>query len=129
MDVWKKSIKLVKHIYKITSSFPREEMYSLTSQLRRSSVSIPSNIAEGRARESTKEYLRFVEIAYSSLAEVETQLIISSELNFLGNESVDKLLLETAEIGRMLNGLSKSLKARLFPDLRPLTSDLLENVE
>lgn len=125
LEVWKKSINLVKEIYKITSSFPKEEIYGLTAQLRRASISVPSNIAEGRSRESTKEYLRFIEISYSSIAELETQITIAYELNFINGKCLEKVLNGTSEIGRMLNGLSRSLKKKNPPTsgFQPLTSE------
>lgn len=83
--VWQKAIKLAVMIYQITSSFPKEEVYGLTSQLRRAAVSIPSNIAEGRHRGSRKDFLQFLRIAYASGAEVETQLLIAKEVIGLEN--------------------------------------------
>lgn len=80
--VWQKSIELVKNIYQLTAVFPKEEMYGIISQIRRAAVSIPSNIAEGYGRRSQKEYLQFFAIAYGSALELETQLIITKELNF-----------------------------------------------
>lgn len=83
LKVWKKSVDLVDNIYRITESFPNKEIYGLTNQLRRSAVSIPSNIAEGAARGSKKEFIQFLYIALGSLAEVETQMIIASRLGYL----------------------------------------------
>ncbi len=85
LDAWKESIKLVKKIYEITNKFPQDEKFGIVSQIRRASISIPSNIAEGAARFSDKESLRFMEIALGSIAEVETQLIIANELGFINN--------------------------------------------
>ena len=78
LEVWKKSMDLVSNIYKITESFPNKEIYGLTNQIRRSAVSVPSNIAEGAARSSKKEFIQFLYIALGSLAELETQMIIAS---------------------------------------------------
>ena len=83
LDVWKKSIELVKEIYAITANFPNSELYGLVNQKRRSSVSIPSNLAEGSARFSDNETLRFIDISLGSHAELETQVIIASELGFI----------------------------------------------
>ena len=82
LDVWKKSIDLVEMIYKLSALFPDEERYGLTSQIRRAAVSVPSNLAEGAARNSKKEFLNFISISLGSLAEVETQVIIAQRLNF-----------------------------------------------
>ncbi|MFA7658384.1 MAG: four helix bundle protein [Candidatus Gastranaerophilaceae bacterium] len=93
LEIWKESIKLVTEIYKITQSFPKEELYGLVSQIRRSAVSIPSNISEGCARQTAKETAQFLYIALGSVAELETQLIISRELNYTKNldEIFDKI--------------------------------------
>ena len=86
LNVWQKSYKLCLHIYKVTKRFPRDEMYGLTSQIRRSAVSIPSNIAEGYGRKTTLEYVRFLYIAYGSVCELETQTMISGDLGYVGKE-------------------------------------------
>jgi four helix bundle protein len=88
LDVWKMSVNLVTDIYKITSKFPKEELYGLTSQIRRSSVSIPSNIAEGAARKSDKEFIQFLHIALGSCMELETQIIISKNLTFVSDSEI-----------------------------------------
>lgn len=98
LDIWKIGIQLVKQIYSFTKGFPQEEMYGLTSQLRRASISFPSNIAEGSARKSKTEYIQFMYIALGSLSEIETQLIISEELDF----GSPKELLENVEILRKM---------------------------
>ena len=93
LEVWKKSIELVKTIYQVTEKFPQKEQFGLVSQIRRAIVSIPSNIAEGSARYSNRDTARFADIAIGSLAEVETQLIIAKELNYISNiSSVTDLL-------------------------------------
>lgn len=109
LNVWKESIDLVKQIYQVTANFPREEKYGLISQLRRASVSIPSNIAEGNSRSSDKDYKRFVEMAYGSALELETQLIISVELKFIdkNNEIFNKL----EQVKKLLSGFIKYLKS------------------
>ncbi len=88
LDVWKLGIELVIRIYNITSHFSSDEQFGLTSQMQRAAVSIPSNIAEGAARNSEKEYIHFLYISLGSLAELETQLIISEKLGFLNDESI-----------------------------------------
>ena len=100
------------HIYKITKSFPKDEIYGLTSQIRRSAVSIPSNIAEGYGRKTTIEYVRFLYIAYGSVCELETQTMISGGLSYVGKESLGKLKGEIGDIERMLKALIKSLESK-----------------
>ena len=110
LDVWKRGVDLVEHIYKLTQSFPSEEKFGLTAQIRRASVSIPSNISEGWGRDSTKEYVHFVRIARSSLFEVETQLIIAHRLGYLKEGELKASLQETEVESRMLLSLIRSLK-------------------
>ncbi len=109
LDVWKKSIEFVTIIYKKTSSFPKEEIYGLTSQIRRAAVSIPSNIAEGAARRNKTEFRQFLYIALGSAAELDTQLILSDNLNFISNETQLELTEELTIISKMIQGLIKSL--------------------
>ena len=109
LEVWKKSIDLVTLIYKHTADNPKEEMYGLTSQIRRCAVSIPSNIAEGSARTTKKDFSHFLAIALGSAAELETQLIISRNLGFLQDAVLDDLVLELTSIRRMTLGLRKSI--------------------
>ena len=105
LEVWKKSIKIVKEIYVLTEVFPEEEKFGLVAQIRRAAVSIPSNIAEGSARYSDKDSSRFIDIAIGSIAELETQLIISEELGFV--EQINELLDELKQINSMAIGLKK----------------------
>ncbi len=107
--VWQKSMKLVTQIYLITKNFPKEEQYGLISQMRRSAVSIPSNIAEGYGRNSTNEYLRFLQIAQGSLYELETQLEISLNLQYLLRSDFDNLFEQSREIERMLSSLIRKI--------------------
>ncbi len=102
----------MKSIYLATQDFPDDEKFGLTSQLRRCAVSIPSNIAEGHARSSSKDFARFLSQAMGSLAELETQLIIANELKLLAPETLEQLQQESAEIGRMMRGLRKSIIKR-----------------
>jgi four helix bundle protein len=108
---WQKAMALVTEVYRATSAFPREEVYGLTSQLRRAAVSIPSNLAEGQGRQSTGEFRQFVGQARGSLLELETQLLIAQNLEFLSPQQAERLLVRTAELGRMLNGLLQSLRS------------------
>ena len=109
LDVWKKSIDLVTLIYKYTADYPKDEMYGLTSQIRRCAVSIPSNIAEGSARTTKKDFSHFLAIALGSVAELETQLIISKNLNYLPETVLNELMPELISIRRMTLGLRKSI--------------------
>lgn len=110
LDVWKRAIGFVEKIYKMTSSFPSEEKFGLTSQMRRAAVSIPSNIAEGAARSGKKEFLNFLNFSQGSVAELETQIIISENLKFINSDAGKKLINELDEISKMLIGLQRSLK-------------------
>jgi four helix bundle protein len=99
LDVWKKSMKLVEEIYKLSNDFPKEEIYGLTSQIRRAAISIPSNSAEGSARKSNKEYLQFLSISLGSLAELETQYLLSLRLGYVSeNTRVYNLILEVRKL-------------------------------
>ncbi|MBW3566086.1 MAG: four helix bundle protein [Acidobacteria bacterium] len=111
LKVWQKSMDLVVETYKATSIFPQEECYGLTAQIRRSAISIPSNIAEGNGRRSRKEYLRFISIASGSLAEIETQILLSQHLVYLPAQIAEVLTEKIREIGRMLIGLRESLES------------------
>ena len=109
LDVWKKAIIFVSDIYKVTETFPNSELFGLTNQIRRAAVSIPSNIAEGAARTSLKEFNQFLSIALGSIAEIETQLIIAMNLKFIANDKYNELATKIDEIRKMLIGLKKSL--------------------
>ena len=110
--VWQKSIEFVTQIYNLTNKFPKDENYGLSSQLRRAAISIPSNIAEGAARNTNKEFVRFLYMARASASEIETQLIISKKLNYLNsdNESLDSDLLI---ILKMLTSLIHKISQRI----------------
>src|SRR6185295_18113542 len=107
--VWQKAMDLVVEVYAISRTFPREEIYGLTSQLRRAAVSVPSNIAEGQGRRTTADFLRHLSISYGSLREVETQTLIATRLHYVTTERSKQVLNMTAEVGRLLNGLMSSL--------------------
>ncbi|MDP2600100.1 MAG: four helix bundle protein [Deltaproteobacteria bacterium] len=110
LDVWKKSMELCETVYKITSEFPKQEQYGLTSQLRRCSVSIPSNIAEGFVRRHGKEFKHFLSIALSSLAELETQIILAFRLGYLQDVQNKQILENTDHIGRMMTRLYQTIE-------------------
>ena len=112
LEVWKKSIDLAEKIYRVSAQFPPDEKYGLSSQIRRSVISIAANIAEGAERHGTREFLRFLGIASGSLAETETYLILVRRLGMATTEQVNQLLSQSGEIGRMLNGLKRSLHSR-----------------
>jgi four helix bundle protein len=110
LKVWQKSYKLCLEIYRITTKFPKEERYGLTSQIRRSVVSIPSNIAEGYGRKTTLDYTRMLYISYGSVCELETQILLSGDLDLIEKTELSILIKDIAEIERMLKALIKSLE-------------------
>ncbi len=110
LEVWKSSIALVTEIYQVTTRFPSSEIYGLTNQIRKAAVSIPSNIAEGQGRISPKEFRQFLSISIGSLAEVETQLIIAKEINYLDQEELNLLLIKIDHIRKMAKALLNSIK-------------------
>ena len=112
LKVWQKSYELCLEIYRITAKFPKEERYGLTSQIRRSVVSIPSNIAEGYGRKTTIDYIRMLYISYGSVCELETQILLAGDLNLIDKREWDVLKKDIAEIERMLKALIKSLENR-----------------
>jgi four helix bundle protein len=109
LEIWQRGIGLVEEIYKVTRSFPEEELYGLISQMRRAAVSYPSNIAEGAARSSKKEFIRFLYVSLGSLSEVETQLMIAENLSYLGPNG---LLEEVESLRRMTLSFIKYLKSK-----------------
>jgi four helix bundle protein len=113
LKVWQLAMQLAAEVYRLTANFPKYEVYGLSSQLQRAAVSVPSNIAEGNKRESTKEYLHHISIAFGSLAEVETQLLLAAELKHANSHQVERLLILSDELGKMLTGLRRSLRAKL----------------
>lgn len=106
---WQKSMDLVEDVYRSSKDFPREEIYALTSQIRRAAVSIPSNIAEGQGRRTTADFLRHLSIAYGSLCEVETQILIARRLKYIAQARLEEVMSRAGEVGRLLNGLMASL--------------------
>ena len=125
--VWQKGIQLTTMIYRLTKSFPREEIYSLTSQMRRAAVSIPSNIAEGAGRLNTPEYRQFLGVARASNFELQTHLVIARELGFGDVGQIDLVEGLSHEVGKMLfatiTALNNSDKAVIVGNNRPLTTD------
>lgn len=112
LDVWKKSMDLVTVVYEITAKFPKEEIYCLTNQIRRSAISIPANIAEGSARKSQKEFSQFLSIALGSLAELDTEIEIAQKLGYLNSNEKSKLATYMNDIRKMIIGLMKSIEKR-----------------
>lgn len=108
--VWQKAMALVTDNYRVTQSFPNNEMYGLTSQLRRAAVSVPSNVAEGQGRSSDREFALFISHALGSLMEVETQILIAQDLGYIEKQRSEHLLQQSAEIGRLANGLLATLR-------------------
>lgn len=110
--VWQKAMDLAANVYRITKDFPPDERFGLTSQMRRAAVSIPSNVAEGHARNSTGEFIQSLGFAKGSLAELETQAEIAERLQIVSRERNCELKIEMNEVGRMLNGLLNSLRSK-----------------
>ena len=110
--VWQKSIGLVTKIYQVTKAFPKEENYGLVSQIRRCAISVPSNIAEGYGRNSTDDYLRFLQIAISSLYEMQTQIEIAFKLEYLTRDNFNAAYDLSREIERMLSSLSRKVRKK-----------------
>lgn len=110
LEIWRQSRQFCTQIYLVTNDFPNEERFGLTTQLRRSSVSIPSNIAEGSSRKSNKDFARFLEIAIGSAYEIETQLLISNDLGFITEENLNPLLSKIDIITKMMYNFQVTLK-------------------
>lgn len=106
---WQKAYKFTLNIYKITKNFPKEELFGITSQMRRAVSSIPANIAEGSMRQSSKEFQQFIRIARGSMAEMEVWMKLSHDLKYISADAFDDLSSQCEEVGKLLNGLLKSL--------------------
>jgi len=115
LEAWQKGMDLVEACYRLTTSFPKEELYGLTSQIRRASVSIPSNLAEGHSRRSTGAYINHVSIALGSHGELETCIEIAIRLGFVSSTDVDAVVAQSSSVGRLLYGLHKSLERNNYP--------------
>jgi four helix bundle protein len=113
LNVWRLGMEIAERIYALTQSFPNEEKFGITNQLRRAAASVPANVAEGNGRDSTKEYLRFLSIAVGSLAEIETFLELAERLHFGDRDKINELVDLIGEERRMLRGLQRSLRKKL----------------
>ena len=120
---WQKAMDLVQAVYETARTFPKEELYPLTDQLKRAAVSVPSNIAEGHGRKSTKDFLHHLSIAYGSLMEVETRILVAVRIGYLSKEVGDKILERAVEVGRLINELSNALTSKKRLDTAKLTTD------
>jgi four helix bundle protein len=112
LRAWNRAMDLVERLYALSASFPLDERYGLTSQVRRAAVSVPSNIAEGQGRRSLNEFIHHLSIAHGSLREVETQCLIGARLGYVNEGESDDLLALASEVGRLLNALMNALEAR-----------------
>jgi len=110
---WQKAMELVRLVYELTDKFPREERFGLTIQIRKAVVSVPSNIAEGQGRNSTKEFINHLSIAYGSFMETETQNLIAEMRKYITSDESNSVLEKAAEVGRLVNGLTNSLVKKL----------------
>ena len=113
LEVWKKSMELAEMVYRASTQFPPEERFGITGQVRRAAVSVAANIAEGAERHGPREFLNFLGIASGSLAETETFLMLAQRLGMAPEEQIRPLLAQASEVGRMLNGLKRSLRSRI----------------
>jgi four helix bundle protein len=111
LKVWQKSMAIARAFYEITKMFPKEEVYGMTSQIRRSAVSIPANIAEGYGRDSRGEYVQFLRIAQGSLKELETHLILAEQVKLTALDSTAEIQSQSDEVGRMLRSLIRSIQS------------------
>jgi four helix bundle protein len=114
LKVWQKAYRLCLEVYRFTRIFPKEEQYNLTSQIRRAAVSIPSNIAEGYGRKTTPDYIRSLYIAYGSICELETQIMLAGDLEYISGEIMTRLQEDIREVERMLKALIRSLESKLY---------------
>jgi four helix bundle protein len=112
LKVWQKSMELVDELYTLSSQFPQSERFGISSQLQRAAVSIPSNIAEGHGRKSTQAFVNYLSIAFGSLLEVQTLILIAERRKYVDNDKTASLLAQTDQIGKMLSGLKNSLNRR-----------------
>ncbi|WP_310481953.1 four helix bundle protein [Chamaesiphon sp. VAR_48_metabat_403] len=113
LRVWQLGMDLAERIYILTDSFPKSETYGITSQIRRSAVSIPSNLAEGHGRNSTKEFLQFIAISFGSICELETQILLSYRLKYINKDDLETVLALLTETSKTIRGLQKALRAKL----------------
>ena len=113
LTVWQLGMQLTEQVYRLTADFPKSEIYGLSSQMRRSAVSIPSNIAEGQGRDSTKEFLHFLAIAFGSICELETQLLLANRFNYLSDTDLESVLAILTSTSKTTRSLQKALKLKL----------------
>ncbi|MEO1007645.1 MAG: four helix bundle protein [Planctomycetota bacterium] len=113
LQAWKLSVSLTTRVYRATAAFPSDERFGLVSQMRRSAVAVPSNIAEGWGRGQTRDYARFIRVARGSAYELQTQLLISSELGFVAAVDFEDLMSDVQQVGRVVSGLLRSIEAKL----------------
>jgi four helix bundle protein len=113
LHVWQRGMDIVEAVYRVSATFPKSELYGLTGQIRRAAVSVPSNIAEGHTRASTKEYLNHVSMAQASLPEVETQMEIASRLGYVASTELSAVLEQAAVLGKQLYALRNALAKRI----------------
>ena len=106
---WQRAIDVVQLVYEVSASCPKEELYGIVNQMRRSAISIPSNIAEGQGRKSDRDFQRHLAIAHGSICEMETQVMLAGRLGFLDQRQVERVLDGSAEVGRLINGLYNSI--------------------
>ena len=125
LEVWQLGLDLVETVYRVTARFPKAELFALTSQMRRAAVSIPSNIAEGRARDSTREFLHFLAISRGSLAELETQLELAIRLDY-NDSDLHAAMTQTELLGKKLNRLQASIRCKL-PATKPSPQSQIPN--
>ena len=116
LNVWREALVLAESVYRSTKQFPADERFGLTAQLRRAAISVPSCIAEGNARNSTRDYLRFLSMASGSLAEIETQLVLAFRLGYLPEAENDALAAEVRAVYKLLQALKNALSRRISPD-------------
>jgi four helix bundle protein len=110
--LWQKAMALASEVHRLTAKLPRHEVFGLSSQIRRAAVSIPSNVAEGAARRTTREFIAFLHIARGSFAELETQLLLAREIGYLADRDLSPILVRLDEVGRLLNAVVSGLRAR-----------------
>jgi four helix bundle protein len=113
LTVWQLGMQLTEQVYRLTADFPKSETYGLSSQMRRSAVSIPSNIAEGQGRDSTKEFLHFLAIAFGSICELETQIVLAHRFSYLSDEDLQTVLTTLTSTSKTTRNLQKALKLKL----------------
>jgi four helix bundle protein len=106
---WRKAMDLVESIYKLARELPKDELFGLTSQLRRPAISLPANIAKGQGRNNRGDFRRFLSIAHGSIREVETHIHIAARLDYINDKQRDMIIIQCAEVGRLVRGLSNSL--------------------